>query len=70
MSQQIKDLALSLQWLGWLLWHRFESWPRELPHAVGAAKKEKEKKGWVSGRGTNRDEIMTRHLNNFLEVPK
>ena len=38
------DLALSLQWLGWLLWHRFESWPRELPHAVGAAKKAKQTK--------------------------
>ena len=27
MAQQVKDLALSLQWLGLLLWHRFNTWP-------------------------------------------
>ena len=40
MVQWVKDLALSLQWLGSLLWQRFDSclsW--ELPHALGAAKK-------------------------------
>jgi len=26
MVQQVKDLALSLQWLGVLLWHRFDTW--------------------------------------------
>ena len=25
--QRVKDLALSLQWLGSLLWHRFAPWP-------------------------------------------
>ena len=27
MAQQVKDLVLSLQWLGFLLWHRFDPWP-------------------------------------------
>ena len=27
MVRLIKDLALSLQWLGSLLWHGFKSWP-------------------------------------------
>ena len=27
-AQQIKDLALSLQQLGWLQWHGFDHWPR------------------------------------------
>ena len=31
MAQWVKDLALSLQWLRSLLWHRFDSWPRNLP---------------------------------------
>ena len=26
--QQVKDLALSLQWFGSLLWHRFNPWPQ------------------------------------------
>ena len=26
--QQVKDLALSVQELGSLLWHRFDPWPR------------------------------------------
>ena len=25
--QQVKNLALALQWLGSLLWHRFDPWP-------------------------------------------
>ena len=25
--QQVKDLALSLQWLGLLLWRGFDPWP-------------------------------------------
>ena len=33
MAQQVKDLALSV------LWHGFDSLARELPRAVGAAKK-------------------------------
>ena len=27
MAQQVKDQALSLQWLGLLPWLRFDSWP-------------------------------------------
>lgn len=30
----VKDLMLSLQWLGLLLWQRFGPWPGELPYAV------------------------------------
>ena len=37
--QPVKDPVLALQWLGLLLWHRFDPWPREHPHAIGAAKK-------------------------------
>ena len=37
MAQWVKELALSLQWLGLLLWVRFNSWPWKLPHAMGAA---------------------------------
>ena len=36
----VRDLALSLQWLG-LLWCGFDSW--ELLHAMGTAEKEKSK---------------------------
>ena len=28
MAQWVKDSALSLQWLGSLLWHEFNPWPR------------------------------------------
>ena len=41
MAQQVKDLALSQQQLRSLLWHGFDPWPRECPHATGTAKKEK-----------------------------
>ena len=37
-AQQVKDLVLSPQWLGLLLWHGFNPWTRELLHAVGGAK--------------------------------
>ena len=26
MAQWVKDLALSLEWAGYLLWHRFDPW--------------------------------------------
>ena len=29
MAQWVKDPALSLLWLWFQLWHRFNSWPRE-----------------------------------------
>ena len=38
-ARQVKDLALSLLWLGLLLWYGFDPWPGEVPHAKGAAKK-------------------------------
>ena len=44
MVQWVKDLVLSLQWFGLLLWHRFDPCPGKLSHAIGAAKKEKKKK--------------------------
>ena len=28
MAQWVKDLALSLWWLRWLLWHGLNPWPR------------------------------------------
>ena len=37
--QRVKDLVFSLQWLGLLLWRGFDSWPGELPRAVGMALK-------------------------------
>jgi len=37
-AQQIRDLVLSPQWLGLLLWHKFDPWPQEPLHATGVAK--------------------------------
>ena len=42
MAQQVKDPALSLQWLGLLLSRRFDSWLGEIPYAMCVAKKKKE----------------------------
>ena len=42
MAQQVKDWALSVQWLGWLLWCRFDPWPGEISHAMDMVKKKKE----------------------------
>ena len=44
MAQQVKDLALSLQWPSSLLWLGFNPWLRELPPAAGGAKKIKKLK--------------------------
>ena len=33
-AQRVKDLALSLLWLGLLLWHGLDPRPRELLHAA------------------------------------
>lgn len=43
MAPWVKDLALALQQLWLLLWHRFDPWPGNL-HAVGMAKKEKKER--------------------------
>ena len=39
--QKVKDPLFSLQWLGVLLWCRFNPWPGELLHAADVAKKRK-----------------------------
>ena len=39
-AQWVKDPALSPLWLGSLLWHRFHTWPRNFPCAMGMAKKQ------------------------------
>ena len=43
MVQQVKDLALSLQWLGSLLWLGFDLWPGNC-HMLQAKQKKKKKK--------------------------
>ena len=42
--QWVKDLALSLQKLGLLLWHRFDSLPRNFRHNQIKKKKQKKEK--------------------------
>ena len=44
MAQQAKDPALSLQQLGFLLWHRLDPWPRNFYMPQCKKKKKKEKK--------------------------
>ena len=46
MAQWVKDLALSLQWLGSLLRRRFNPWPRNfhMPWEWLEKKKKKERK--------------------------
>ena len=39
-GQWAKDLALSLQWQGWLVWPSFNSWSRELLYATCVANKQ------------------------------
>ena len=38
-AQWVKDPALSPLWHRSLLWHGFDTWPREILHAAGTAKK-------------------------------
>ena len=42
--QGVKDPALSLQQLRFLLWHRFDPWPRNLHMPWAQSKREKKKK--------------------------
>ena len=51
MAQRIKDVALSRQQLGLLLWHGFDPWPRELLHVTGMAGKKKKMTRKGSGCG-------------------
>ena len=50
MAKWVKDLALSLQQLRLLLWHRFDPWPRKLSHVASTAKKRKKRKRKLSIR--------------------
>ena len=43
-AQRVKDLALSLQWLGSLLWFGFDRWPWGIPHARSITQKKKQNK--------------------------
>jgi len=43
-AQQVEDLALSLQQLGSLLWHMFDSWPRNFHMPWHSQKKKKKRK--------------------------
>ena len=46
MAQWVKNLALSLQKLGpllWPPWHRFKQWPRKFPTLWGPTKKRKKR---------------------------
>ena len=42
--QWVQDPALSLQWLGSLLWHKFDPWPRYLHMLVGMIKETQKQK--------------------------
>ena len=53
MAQWVKYLALSLQQLGWLLWHGFEPWPKNFP-ILRVWPKKKRKRG--------KDEVLRRSL--------
>ena len=44
-AQWAKDLVLSLLWLRLMLWHEFDSWPRNF--RMLQAKKRKRKKRWL-----------------------
>ena len=50
--QWFKDPALLQQWL------RFSPWPRELPHAVGKAEKEKERMKEKQMRSSHRGAVV------------
>ena len=66
MAQQVKDLALSWQWLWLLLYCRFDPWPRKF-HMLWTLSKKKKKRycqcnnvetqhnffGWILGKVIN-----------------
>ena len=53
MAQQLKDLALSLQWLGSLLWHGFNPWLRNFYMLQAWPNKFPEFSLWHSGNGSD-----------------
>ena len=54
MGQQVKDPALSLQWLGSLLWCRFDPWPRDFHMPWTWPKQNKRKKKPLKTPSTSR----------------
>ena len=60
MAQQVKDLALSWQWLWLLLYCRFDPWPRKFHMLWTLSKKKKKKKDIVSA-------TMLKHNIIFLD---
>ena len=44
MAQQVKDPVLSLQQVGWLLWHRSDPWLENFRITPAKPKKEKKEK--------------------------
>ena len=43
MAQQVRNMALSLKWLGSLLWLGFDPWPGNFNGGEGQPKKKKKK---------------------------
>ena len=52
MAQWLKALALSLLWLGLLLWHGFDLWPRSF-HMLQGQQKNKTKTKNNNNKKTN-----------------
>ena len=59
MAQEIKDLALSLEWLGLLLWYGF-TWPRHFSRTWVWPRKKKKKK-------EREREVHNLHVNIFCK---
>ena len=71
MTQQVRDLALSRLWLGSLLWHKFDPWPRNfhMPRLQPKKKKKKRKKNYMAififrGKNTLSNKKSLCFLNN------
>ena len=59
MARRVKDPALSLQWLGSLLWHRFDPWPG-IFHRPRV--RPKGKKNWKASHSTARQPYASQTL--------
>ena len=58
MAQQVKDPALLLQQLGWLLWHGFSPWPRNFRSAADTAKNKIDSAGF----------LLLKYINHFQSL--